>query len=246
MSTNMHAALSTRAFTSPVRSTVGDFKKGLVGGSLSNNFGRYIHNSMTKKKQTDDLDSPSNTGGNNNSKNSWEIPSDLIKNNSSKVTPPFSQKLSAKGLTIEPENSKQGVVSVSGDTFTYQDPKTGLTSYYPTRFEAIQDGVPETKLQRSSLDRAQFIDLSSFHARNPNPHNFNAMQEAKKNGKDLNYAYINKASPPQRIKHFLELSKARNEVYGIQGVIVERQAKQGSDQIIRMYSDKSYEKRKNI
>lgn len=247
MSTNMHAAISTRAVTSPIRSTIGDFKRGLVGGSVSNNFGRYLHNSMTKKKQTDDSDFlPSSGGGHNGSKNNWEIPDHLRKTNPANVTPPFSQKLSGKGLTIEPENSKQGVVSVSGDTFSYQDPKSGLTSYYPTRLEAIQDGVPEARLQRTSLDHAQFIDLSSFHARNPNPHNFNAMQEAKKKGKDLNYAYINKASPPQRVKHFLELSKARNEVYGIQGVIVERQAKQGSDQIIRMYSDKTYEKRKNI
>lgn len=247
MSTNMLAAISTRAVSSPVRSTIGDFKRGLVGGSLSNNFGRYIHNSVTKKKQTDDPNSPpSNEGGSNHPKNNWEIPPDLIKTNSGKVTPPFSQKLSDKGLTIEAENPKQGVVSVSGETYTYHDSKSGLTSYYPTRFEAIQDGIPEGKLQRTTLDRAQFIDLSSFHAKNPNPHNFNAMQEAKKNGKDLNYAYINKASPPQRVKHFLELSKARNEVYGIKGVIVERQAKQGSDQIIRMYSDKTYEKRKNI
>ncbi len=246
MSTNMHAAISTRAVTNPVRSTLGDFKRGLVGGSVSNNFGRYLHNSMTKKKQTDDSYPPSSSGGGNNSKSNWEIPGHISKTNPGNVTPPFSQKLSGKGLTIEPENSKQGVVSVSGDTFTYQDPKTGLTSYYPTRIEAIQDGVPEARLQRTSLNHAQFIDLSSFHAKNPNPHNFNAMQEAKKKGKDLNYAYINKASPPQRVKHFLELSKSRNEVYGIQGVIVERQAKQGSDQIIRMYSDKTYEKRKNI
>ena len=149
-------------------------------------------------------------------------------------------------MTIETENSKQGVVSVTGDTYKYEDRKSGLVSFYPTRLEAVQDGVPEERLQKTTFDHQHFIDLSSFSKSNPNPHNFNAMEEAKRQGKELNYAYITKASPPQRVKHFLELSKLRNEAYGVNGVIVERQAKKGTDPIIRIYSHKSYEKRKNI
>ncbi len=247
MSTNMLGSVATRAVTSPVRSITGDFKRGLVGGSISGNVGSYFRHKLTNDTQTNKPIVPQTTGHiHNKRKSDGETYGDLTQKSSGTHTPPFSQKLSGKGLTIEEENPKQGVVSVSGETYTYHDPKSGLTTYYPTRFEAIQDGIPEGKLQRTSLDRAPFIDLSSFHSKNPNPHNFNAMQEARKNGKDLNYAFINKASPPQRVKHFLELSKVRNEAYGIQGVIVERQAKQGSDQIIRMYSDSSYEKRKNI
>jgi hypothetical protein len=247
MTANVLGSVSTRAITSPVRSITGDFKRGLVGGSISGTFGNYFRHKLTNDNQIKPPITPQSTGKTNNKwKSEWEVSDDHINKSSVTHTPPFSQKLSGKGLTIEAENPKQGVVSVSGETYSYQDSTSGLTSYYPTRLEAIQDGVPETKLQRISLDHAQFIDLSSFHSKNPNPHNFNAMQEAKKHGKELNYAYINKASPPQRVKHFLELSKVRNEAYGIQGVIVERQAKQGSDQIIRMYSDKTYEKRKNI
>ncbi len=70
------------------------------------------------------------------------------------------------------------------------------------------------------------------------------MQEANRLGKDLDYAHIHASSPPHKVKNFLELSKARNEAYGIKGVIVKRQATKGSDDVIRIYSP--YEKRKNI
>jgi len=121
-----------------------------------------------------------------------------------------------------------------------------MVTYYPTALEAVQDGVPQDKLQHVELNNQQFIDLSSFGKGNPNPHNFNAMQEAKKEGKEIDYAYINKSSAPHKIKHFLDLSETRNEALNVQGVIVERQAQMGSDSVIRLYTKKSYEKRKNI
>jgi hypothetical protein len=249
MSGNMYAALSYRAVSKPVTAPIGNFTRGFIGGNVSTIFGQKARNLIQAKKQDESGNIPT---ADNGSSNSGQKTTNVSSNptNINKVTattvPPFSQNLAAKGLKIEAENPKQGVVSVTGDTYKYEDKKSGLISFYPTRTEAVADGVPEERLQKTSFDHNQFIDLSSFNKTNPNPHNFNAMEEAKKQGKELNYAFIKESSPPQRVKHFLELSKTRNEAYGVQGVIVERQAKKGTDPVIRIYSHKSYEKRKNI
>jgi|SRR3989344_4248693 len=248
MSGNMYAALSYRAVSKPITAPIGNFTRGFLGGGLSTIVGQKTRNFVQNRYQDNPQNMPPIDNG--NSSTSQRSPNkddnrNIVGNVKTNI-PPFSQNLSGKGLTIETENSKQGVVSVTGDTYKYEDRKSGLVSFYPTRLEAVQDGVPEERLQKTTFDHQHFIDLSSFSKSNPNPHNFNAMEEAKRQGKELNYAYITKASPPQRVKHFLELSKLRNEAYGVNGVIVERQAKKGTDPIIRIYSHKSYEKRKNI
>lgn len=247
-SSNMAAAISARAVTSPVRSMAGDFKRGFIGGdgNLSKMAGRQLKNFLIpgRKKEENTQDGKNDTNPNGSggidragypSKNDPSA-TKYSQEKQNTIVPPFSQNLSGKGFKVEPINQKQGVVSVSGEAFKYQDKKTGMTTYYPTRTEAIQDGVPEKKLERVDLKEAQFIDLSTFGKFNPNPHNFNAMQESKKKGKDINFAYVNKASPPQKVKNFLDVSRVRNQAIGIQGVIVERQAIKGSDPIIRMYS----------
>lgn len=240
MSGNMYAAISTRAVTRTIAAPISGFTKGLLGGSLSNQLGsrtRMLFGPKPDGGQDSQPSTPSSGGGASTSPNKKDSRS------SGYTTPPFSQNLSAKGLQVEPENPKQGVVSVSGDVYKYEDKKSGLVTYYPTRLDAMQDGVKEEKLTKVTMDGSQFIDLSSFNKNHPNPHNFNAMEESKKQGKDLNYAFINPSSPPKRVQNFLEMSKSRNEAYGITGVIVERQAKNGSDQVIRLYSHKTYEKR---
>lgn len=241
-SSNMVAALSTRAVSSPIQSSFGDFKRGLFGGSsVSGMVGRQVRGLVVPNKKPDDQGT-NGTGG-NGSPSVANADSQGEQNTNGKyvrhqttVVPPFSQNLSGKGLKVEPINQKQGVVSVSGEAFKYEDKRSGLTSYYPTRLEAIQDGAPEKRLERVDLNDAQFIDLSSFNKYNPNPHNYNAMQESKQRGKPINFAHIEKTSPPQKVKNFLDVSKVRNEAYGIQGVIVERQATKGSQPVIRMYS----------
>ena len=62
------------------------------------------------------------------------------------------------------------------------------------------------------------------------------MQESQKAGHDLGYAFINESAPQAKVKHFLDMAKARNDAYGIRGVIVKRQGKETSDQIIRIYT----------
>lgn len=248
-SNNMVAAISSRAVSSPIQSSIGDFKKGLFGGTMSNMLGRQLRGAISPHKSPTD-----ETNGNNGSPNTSTtyVKNDPRGNGHTRPdrnipdVPEFSKGLAGKGFAVEPMNSKQGVVAVSGEAYKYEDKRSGLTTYYPTQMEGIQDGAPEGKLERVELNQEQFIDLSSFSKKNPNPHNFNAMQESKSKGKDLDYAFVTKSSPPQKVKNFLEISKTRNEAYGIQGVIVERQAKQGSDPVIRMYSHKSYEKRTDI
>ncbi len=251
-SANIYAAAASRAVTSPIKSNFNDFAKGFMGGSISNNLGQGLRRALLGSKQKTEADdsnkyptSPQGNGKNNGSQQSSGT-TQTNDSNSSNTIPPFSTTLNRKGFQIETENQKQGVVSITGNGYKYEDKKTGLTSIYPTRLEAIQDGVPENKLQNVSLQNEQFIDLSSFNRHNPNPHSLNVMQEAKKQGKAMNYGFVNESSPPDKIKHFLELSKKRNEAYGVQGVIVQRQARKGSEPIVRMYSHKSYEKRKDI
>lgn len=242
MSGNMQAAISYRAVSRTITAPISGFTRGLLGGNISNQLGTKTRSMLSSPSaNTTSRPTPSPTGGNYTSSGSTFEKNFTDK--SSFAAPSFSQGLTNKGLHVEPENPKQGVVSVSGDVYRYEDKKNGLVSYYPTRLEAISDGVKEEKLSKVAFDGEQFIDLSSFNKSRPNPHNFNAMEESKKQGKELNYAFINQASPPQRVKNFLEIAKSRNEAYGISGVIVERQARKGTDQIIRMYSHKDYEKR---
>ena len=72
------------------------------------------------------------------------------------------------------------------------------------------------------------------------------MQESQKQGKAIKYAYISKSSPPEKVKNFLDVSKKRNEAFGIKGVIIERHGNKTASPVIRMYSYKDHEKRKNI
>lgn len=239
---NMLAAVSARAVGSPVSSSLKDFKQGAFGKSLSQTLGNKARSWVAPAKDTLDTNSKLDT----TTTEKKERKSYYHKDTNTKPDSQFAVSLANKGFGITQENKKQGIVSVSGDAFKYEDNRSGLTTYYPTVTEAVQDGIPQEKLERVDLQKASFIDLSSFDKSNPNPHNFNAMQEAKKEGKEIDFAYVNKSSPPRKIKNFLELSQTRNEAYGIQGVIVERQAKNGSDSSIRLYSHKNYEKRKNI
>ncbi len=246
LATNMQAAIATRSVSAPIRSQIGDFQRGLLGGSLSYAAGRYINNKLTPHKAADDdpIENPSNNSpsGNGAPPSSASYPS----SKRTREQPPFTQVLSHKGFEVQTENHKQGIVSVTGEAYKYDDKKTGMTSIYPTRLEAIQDGAPEQKLETVQLEQDRFIDLSSFDTKHHNPHNYNAMQESKKRGKEINYAYVNESSPPHKVKQFLEVSEKRNNAFGIKGVIVERQGTQTSDHIIRMYSNKNYEKRQNI
>lgn len=242
MSNNMQALLATRAVSSPVTSAFRDFKRGFVGGSVASLAGQSARNGLDNSKKRGNTEGH---GDSTSSSSSYKALSKLTDQQSSsghysKTTestiPPFSKSITGQGLKVAMENPKQGVVAVSGEAYQYEDKKSGLTSIYPNRSEAIQDGVPEDKLDKISMDKSRFIDLSSFSASNPNPHNYNAMQEAKRAGHDLGYAFINESAPPVKVKHFLDVAKARNDAYGIRGVIVKRQGKETSDQIIRMYT----------
>ena len=256
MGINMQSALAYRSVAIPVKSTMRDFSRGVVGGSIAGIAGREMRQRIEKSNSSETTrsngtsrSSGNKSGGNVPNKSFYSSsPQNQSKSETSQSTiPQFSQSLARRGgLQVKMENHKQGVVSLSGDAYRFDDPKSGLTSIYPSRLEAIQDGVPEEKLERTSLNDSKYIDLSSFNSGNPNPHNFNAMRESKRQGLGIGHAYVNESSPPDKIKHFLEVSRPRNEAYGIKGVIVKRQGTDTSDHIIRMYSHKSYEKHKNI
>lgn len=241
MTNNMQAMIATRAVSAPVNSVFRDFRRGVMGGSVGTLAGQAVRKSLDggKGKKNDEKDGSTPPASPDVYKSLQNLSTEQTTKSSGgndASMPSFSKSMMNQGLKVSMENQKQGVVAISGEAYKYDDEKSGLTSIYPNRIEASQDGVPEDKLDKINLDNSRFIDLSSFSAANPNPHNYNAMQEAKKAGYDIGYAHINESAPPIKIKHFLELSRGRNEAYGIQGVIVKRQGKNTSDQIIRMYA----------
>jgi hypothetical protein len=238
MSNNMQAMIATRSISAPVTSAVRDFKRGLIGGSVAATAGQSVRNNFDKSKHDPYNSAPKSsfTDYDGLRKLTNHQSSDNYSSTKEQAIPPFSKNISGNGLKVAMENPKQGVVAISGEAYQYEDKKSGLTSIYPNRIEAVRDGVPEDKLNKISLDKSRFIDLSSFSASNPNPHNYNAMQESQKAGHDIGYAFINDSAPQVKVKHFLDVAKARNDAYGIRGVIVKRQGKNTSDQIIRMYT----------
>ena len=245
MSNNMMAMVSTRAVTSTADSGANAINKSSAMRSLKNNVGQQFTNMWSSKSDNKKSLNSSSDATRNNKYVDQSVSNNSISQKDT-VLAPLSNKLNQKGFTVNQENPKQGFVSVSGEAYRHEDQKSGLVSYYPTITEAVQDGIPQDKLKPVEFKNEHFIDLSSFSDKNPNPHNYNAMQESKKQGKELNYAYVTDKSPQNRVKRFLDISEGRNLAYGVKGVIVERQAKDGTDQVIRLYSTKNYEKRKNI
>lgn len=264
-STNMGAAVAYRGTIKPTATSVQNVKRGFIGGngSVSTAVGQKLRrkwDSITSKKQ-DSSDGegkpPAKTRrysyissgapvGRQGAHYTKAKGTGSTTYTSTPNVPRFSQTLGHRGMDVKMENARQGVVSVSGSAYRFDDKKKGLSTLYSTRLDAVHDGVPESKLKKVELDQDKFIDLSTFSKDHPNPHNYNAMQEAKKKGRDINYAYVTATSPPQKIKRFLDLSKQRNDAYGIKGVVVKRQGKDSHDNIIRLYTDKKHEKRKNI
>lgn len=245
MANNMRAAVATRAVGHPVQSQMQSLKRSLAPNILPGLFGKQMNNyGKPNKAHTEEY--VTDLANRTNTSSGVRTDTKVENNRVPAAMPQFSQDLSKRGLNVLSENAKQGVVAVSGEAYQYTDPKTGLSSVYSSRHDAIADGVSENRIEPIHLDNNRFIDLSSFNHENPNPHNYSAMQAARRAGKDLDYAHIHEKSPTKKIQHFLELNKSRNETYGISGVIVKRQAKEGSGDIVRMYTNKSYEKHKDI
>jgi hypothetical protein len=234
VSNNLQATVSSKTTTHTLQ-RAHQTSKGLISGSLG--FAQqYLKQENGLPEATQKEISKENAGSSNKY---GRYQSATIEPVRSKDAPtPFAQELSGKGLQVEVENKKQGIVSVTGEGYAHHDGKNGLTAIYSTRLDAIHDGVPENELRKIQLDKEQFIDLSSFNKQNPSPHHLNAMQEAQKAGKSIDYAYVKRSSPPHKVKNFLELAKERNDALGIQGVVVQRHGLQSSDTIIRLYTTK--------
>jgi hypothetical protein len=238
ISGSMLANISTRSTSAPIKSSLKSLGKNISYKNFNKSFDNKGSNNFVS----------ADSKGRNEIKEYNSLSKEDFNSLRHKPSPlsAFSTSLTQKGFQVDQENIGQGIVSISGSAYKYEDGKNGLSVYYPTLNEAMQDGIAEDKLKKIDLNNQSFIDLSLFNKSNPNPHNFNAMEESRKRGKELNFAHINRSSPPNKIKNFLEVSQNRNDAFGINGVIAERQAKDGSNSIVRIYSHKNYEKRKNI
>ncbi len=251
LATNISAAVGnyeTRAITV---GKLNQFKQGFLGGQLqgvSGYLGRRLGTKMlpatvgggviaaTRTKNNEGGNEGGSTSGANSSVPKSSKISSSVSSTPAK-TPPYTAELNTKGLKATVENQKQGVVTVSGEGYQYTDKKSGLSSIYPTKSDALTDGVKEEKLQPIKLNDDRFIDLSSFGKNNPNPHNTYVTNEAKKKKLPASYAHLTHTSDPGRVNNFLTLAQERNEPLGIKGVIVKRfGSKNQNERVIRMYT----------
>lgn len=258
LATEAQAFLASRSITNNFT----EVKRGLVGGSVTgvkSLAGRKLGQQLgfltkaPKAKAGDTIDTP--TGNSSTSGGTQQSGSETSKTSYGKthtqdetviVTPPpaqhasFTQELQAKGMQTRIVDQKQGIVSIEGEGFKYKDQATGLTSIYPTKQDAIADGIPENDLQPAKINRQNFIDLSTFDGKTKNPHNAFATVEAKKQGHPSNYAHLTSTSDQTRVKNFLQLSREQNERRGVKGVIVKRYGNSGGERtkerVVRLYT----------
>ncbi len=251
--TNMQAAVATRSTTSTITGAPGVLR-GIIatGSSLVRAY------KSTSKSGGSDGKPNNGTDGNNgdpgNPNNSGQMGgvtkrgfsyypqtwSQGGKQSESRIVPgSISSNLSKQGYQVNMENKHQGIVSVSGTGYAYDNPKTGLTAIYTSRNDAVQDGALQKDIRTVQLNNEQFIDPSQFKNDRVDPHNLVIDQEAKKMNRNPEASYLSVTNSPERTSNFLELTKERNESLGVKGVMVNRYgAMGGKDRIIRLYTDK--------
>ena len=235
-SNNMQALIATRATTSTVSSTAGGFRQLFTKGSSMISAYKANHSEQNGETAPQVKDSVQKQGYHYYPK-SWDKEEKVTQR--TLLPGSFSAELTKRGLKVEPENKAQGTVSVSGTAYAFDNPKTGLTSIYTSRNDAVQDGSMQKDIRTVQLTNEQFIDPSVFPNGQSNPHNRVVEQESIKIHKKPDNGYLYGTNSPDRVKNFLELTKERNKSLGISGVIIKRYgAMGGKDRIIRLYTDK--------
>src|SRR3989338_89389 len=235
-SNNMQALIATRATTSTISSTAGGFRQLLTKGSGMISAYRANTNASQNGNDLASGGSVEKKGYNYYPKN-WEKGEG--KQGPSLPLRSISSELTKKGLKVEAENKSQGIISVSGTAYAFDNAKTGLTSIYTSRNDAVQDGGVQKDIRTIQLNNEQFIDPSLFPNERVNPHNRVVEQEAKKTNRNPASSYLSVTNSPDRVKNFLELTKERNKSLGVSGVVIKRYgAMGGKDRIIRLYTDK--------
>lgn len=246
LGTNIHAAMLSSKGTRPVKQHVMNPAMGVMKnhtkGFLASTLGFGAKPGTTPKQKdggATEQETPNPGGGNTPGSKARETTTQQS-SPPPPITPSFTRELRRKGITTDVVDRDQGIVQVSGEAWKHKDPKTGMTSIYPTKEEALVDGIKTDDLIPTKLDRAQFIDLSSFDKK-PNPHNVFATKQAKEQGLPSDYAHLTPTSSPDRVQHFLELSKKRNQEQQIKGVIVKRFGNSGGERskerVLRFYTE---------
>ena len=153
--------------------------------------------------------------------------------------PSFTEVMQGKGLTTQVIDKQKGMVSVSGKMYSYKDPKTGLSSLYPTRSDGLIDGIPEDQLKAKNISGMKVIDPSLLGSRK-NPYNAVVTRNAQKLGKGSKFGHITLTSDPTRVKHYLDLSKEKRVGDNVSGVAIKRWGNFGGErtkeQIVRIFT----------
>jgi hypothetical protein len=130
----------------------------------------------------------------------------------------FNREMKRKGFNTEMVNKKQGIVSVEGTGYTYNDKKNGVSYTYLSKKDALATGISENQITETALPKRNYVDLSQFK-KGENPFNAEATKKAMSMGYDSDYAHVTRRSDAGRIKRHLELNKEKFTELGINGVI---------------------------
>lgn len=238
VSTNIQSAigagLAYRAASSPVRrgsQTLQDFKRGAVGGhvsgvgsALGRNFGEKvgITSALTGKPSSSVFSSKKGNGGGvgvSVPKSSGS--GDLVQHTSLQdaTSSKFAQGFTEKGYEVTSTDSEGGVLGVSGDFYANRDEKSGLTSLYTSKDDAVLDGAKEANLTKVSGTSFNVKDLSNNNGRKE--YNKTIGKYAKDSG-FKGTVHLTPAADDKRVAANMKFAKGYNEARGIHGVAVQR------------------------
>ncbi len=249
------AFLATRS----IMGNITEFKRGMVGGSvtgikslagtkLAQRIGllprttlleTQAKNSSTSGENNKTKGTQEKTSSSQRGTTTYEEPTNGFNAPASPSKHSFTKELQQHGMQTRLVDQKQGIVSIDGEGYKHTDKATGLTSIYPTKADGVADGIAEKDLKPTRINRANFIDLSSF-GKEKNPHNAFVTAAAKNQGHASNYAHLTPTSSPDRVKNFLTIAKERNSERDIKGVIVKRfgnsKGERTKERIVRLYT----------
>lgn len=243
VSTNIQSALGTamayRGATAPVRragSVAQDFKRGAVGGHISGfgsalgrNFGEKsgIISSISGKKAGTSFNggvNPTKSGGLSSSVIPSGQSADAVQHTrlNDATQSEFGRSLTGNGLDVTASDPENGVLSVGGDFYASRDEKTGVSTLYTSEADAKLDGIDKSSLTKISGSSFNIKDTSNNLGRKE--YNKTIGKYAKEQG-FKGTVHLTPSADDSRVANNMKFAKGYNEARGIDGVVIQRFAK---------------------
>lgn len=209
LSTNARSMLASGAITGLGIGTVKEMKRGAITGRASgirSYAGMYLGNKIRLLNTADSNSDASLSHPDRDNINKSQIKklAENTGNTRTLLLPAFSKQLQSSGINTEVVNKKQGLVKVQGQGYSYTDKKSGLTTTYLSKSDALSSGKKETELKTTKINHL-VVDHSYFNKDNPIPYGNEAIAKTN-NGLKIK-SYLGHMNYPERVKEYLDLSK---------------------------------------